>query len=163
MTLAFSGSAETQSSSTPDDQRVGDHHPADHAGEECGSRFGKIVRPSSGSNVVTIGEATGSRSLSGGGNATGLASTVSRATYSVAGEGGQTFSITVPTSFDMTRAGGSETVAVTLISTATAGTLNGALGSAGSANFGVGGSFAVSNTTATGSYTGTFDVTVAYN
>lgn len=125
--------------------------------------FGKVVRPASGSNSVVINETTGARTLSGGGNAQGVTSTTSRAEYSVAGEGGQTFSITVPGSFDMTRSGGSETLTVTLVSTATSGTLSGSLGGSGTAGFGVGGSFPVATTTTPGAYSGTFDVTVAYN
>ena len=125
--------------------------------------FGKIVRPSSGTNTVSVDEATGARATVGGGNATLLASTVSRAAYAVAGEGGQTFSISMPASFNMTRAGGAETLTVTLAATAASGTLSGSLGSAGSASFGVGGSVPLSSSTATGAYTGTFDVTVAYN
>ena len=125
--------------------------------------FGTVVRPTSGTNTVAINETTGARSLAGGGNAATAPSTTSRAAYSVAGEGAQTFSITVPSTFDMTRSGGSETLAVTLTSTATSGTISGSLGSAGSASFGVGGSFPVASTTVSGNYIGTFDVTVAYN
>lgn len=125
--------------------------------------FGSVVRPTSGTNTVAIDQATGARSLSGGGNAAAAPSTTSRAAYSVAGEGAQTFSITVPATFNMTRVSGSEILAVTLTSTATSGTLSGTLGSAGAATFGVGGSFPVATTTVSGNYTGTFDVTVAYN
>ena len=125
--------------------------------------FGTIVRASSGSNTVVVNETTGARTLTGGGNSALVTSTTSRATYTVNGEGAQTFSITVPASFNMTRSGGSETLAVTLVSTAASGTLSGSLGSAGSATFGVGGSFPLDNTAVAGSYSGTFNVTVAYN
>lgn len=126
--------------------------------------FGSLVRPSLGSNIVTIDAGSGSRSLSGSGDAT-LAGNqaASRATYSVTGEGGSTFSVTVPTSFNMTRAGGSETLPVTLNASAISGALSGAVGSTGSANFSIGGSLPLSNTTVAGDYTGTFDVTVGYN
>ena len=125
--------------------------------------FGSIVRPSSGSNTVAINETSGARALSGAGNAALVTSTTSRATYTANGEGAQTFSITVPANFNMTRSGGSETLTVTLASTAASGTMSGTQGTAGSASFGVGGTFPLDNTTVAGSYSGTFNVTVAYN
>lgn len=125
--------------------------------------FGSVVKPTTGSNTVAISASNGDRALSGGGDAALAPSTSGRATYTVTGEGGQTFSISAPSSFDMTRQGGSETLTVTLTKSAATGTLSGSLGSSGTATFGVGGSFAVASTTATGSYSGTFDVTVAYN
>lgn len=125
--------------------------------------FGSVVRPTSGTNTVAIDAASGARAMTGGGDAALAPSTSGRATYTVTGEGGQTFSISTPTSFDMQRQGGSDTVTVALAQSAATGTLNGALGATGTATFGVGGSFDVSSTTASGAYSGTFDVTVAYN
>lgn len=130
--------------------------------------FGTIVRPLSGSGTVTISEVDGTRSLSGSGALlnTGAPNTQAppgRATYTVNGEGGQTFSITVPPSFNMTRSGGSETITVVLTPSATTGLLSNALGQAGVANFGVGGQIPVDSNTAGGAYTGTFSTTVAYN
>lgn len=125
--------------------------------------FGSVVKPTSGSNTVTIAAADGDRALSGGGDAVLATSSSGRATYTVSGEGGQTFSISAPSTFNMTRQGGSETISVNLTPSAASGTISGSLGSAGSATFGVGGSFSVSSTTASGSYSGTFDATVAYN
>jgi len=125
--------------------------------------MGSIVKPTSGSNTVSIDAASGVRALSGAGDAALAASTTSRAAYTVGGEGAQTFSITAPGSVNLTRSGGSEVLSVTLAKTASSGTLSGSLGSAGTATFGVGGSFAVTNTTVSGSYSGTFDVTAAYN
>lgn len=124
--------------------------------------FGRIVRPSTGTSTVTINPTTGARSISGGDGVL-LSSTVSRAAYSVGGEGGQTYSITVPANFAMTRSGGSDTVTVNLVGTATSDTLSGSLGADGTNTFGVGGSFDVSNSTSTGAYSGTFTVTVQYN
>lgn len=127
--------------------------------------FGTVVRPSTGSGTVTISNADGARAAVGGVALlnTGPNATASRATYSVAGEGGQTYAITVPANFTMTRTGGSETITLTLSSSSTGGALSGALGAAGAASFGVGGSIPVANTTASGAYTGTFNVVVAYN
>ena len=128
--------------------------------------FGTAVRPATGSGVVTIAAATGQRTITGSGaliTGPGSQAAPGRAAYGVVGEGGQAFSITVPANFNMTRVGGSETLAVTLTPTATTGTLSNALGSSGSLAFGVGGSIPLASTTATGAYTGTFLVTVQYN
>ncbi len=123
-----------------------------------GLAFGTIVRPGTGTGTVTIDSTTGARTVANG--VVGLASTTSRATYTVNGEGGSTFSITVPATFNLA---GPSTIPVTLTPTGSTGTLSNALGTAGSASFGVGGNFSVSDTTPTGTYTGTYDVTVAYN
>lgn len=131
-------------------------------------RFGTIVRPATGSDTVTISSADGSRSLSTN-NAVVLTSGIhqapTRATYTVSGEGGQAFSISVPPTFNMTRSGGAETLTITLTASAASGTLSGTLGSAssGTATFGVGGAMPITSTTASGAYSGTFVTTVAYN
>ena len=126
--------------------------------------FGAIVRPSLGANTVTIDPLSGARTLSGNGDAAlTLNQTVSRATYAVGGEGGAAFSITVPSSFTMTRAGGGESLPVALTASTLSGSLSGSTGAAGSANFSVGGSLPLSTATVAGDYIGTFDVTVGYN
>lgn len=123
--------------------------------------FGSVVRTTSGTNTVTIDATTGARSITGAGTGVLVTSTTSRAAYTVAGEGGQTFSITVPGSFNMTS--GANTIAVTLVATAATGTISGAIGTAGTATFGVGGSFPLPSTQVSGNYTGSFTATVAYN
>ena len=125
--------------------------------------FGSVVKPNSGSNTVAIDASNGTRELTGGGDGALAPSTSGRATYTVTGEGGQTFSITAPATFDMTRQGGSETLTVTVAKSGETGTISGSLGASGTATFGVGGSFPVASTTTSGSYSGAFDVTVAYN
>lgn len=127
--------------------------------------FGSVVRPATaGTNTVTIDASTGGRALTGsGGAALALGTAFGRATYTVTGEGGQSFSITPDSSFSMNRAGGGGTITASATASAASGTLSGTIGSSGTANFGVGGSFDVSDTTTTGSYTGTFNVVVAYN
>ena len=122
--------------------------------------FGRIVRPTSGTGTVSVNASTGARALTAGAALNTPAAT--RAAYTVTGEGGQAFSISVPTSFSMSAAGGSVTVTT---STTASGSqvLSSALGSSGTYGFGVGGSFPLSSTTAVGSYTGSFDVTVQYN
>ena len=127
-----------------------------------GLAFGKIVRPSTGTGTVTVNNATGVRSVTGTG-AIGLNSpTPSRASYSVSGEGGQVFSLTVPASFSMTGPGPALTVTLTPTASGSQ-TLSSALGSAGTFSFGVGGSFPISSTTTTGAYSGSYGVTVQYN
>ena len=125
--------------------------------------FGSVVKPSTGSNTIGIDAASGARAVTGGGNAALAPSSSGRAAYAVSGEGGQTFSISTPAAFDMTRQGGTETISVTVTPSAASGTISGALGNTGTAAFGVGGSFDVAPSPVRGAYTGTFDATVAYN
>jgi hypothetical protein len=125
--------------------------------------FGTVVKPTSGTNTITIDETAGTRTKTGAGDAALATSTTSRAAFSVGGEGGQTFSITVPATATMTRSGGSETLTVNLVKTAVSGTLSNSIGTAGTASFGVGGNFDVVSTTVSGAYSGSFNTTVAYN
>ncbi len=123
--------------------------------------FGRIVLPSAGTGVVSVGTASDSVSASSGASALSGATT-SRAAFSISGEGGQAVSVSVPASVVMTNAA-SGSITVTLTSSvAGSTTLSGTLGAAGTATFFVGGSFNASSTTSTGAYSGTFAVTVAY-
>ena len=71
-------------------------------------------------------------------------------------------SISVPSTFTMT--GGANAITVTTIpSLSGVQVLSGALGSAGSLSFDVGGSFPLTSGTPSQVYSGTFSVTVAYN
>ena len=125
--------------------------------------FGTIVKSSNATtNTFTIDPTSGALAVTGSG--TGVAdtsTTATRAAFTVGGEGGQTFSLTVPASFVLSSSGNN--ITVTLTNTGTTGTLSNAIGSAGSATVGVGGNFAISNTQASGAYSGTFTTTVAYN
>ena len=122
--------------------------------------FGRVVRPATGTGTVTVDATTGARTQTTG---VGLNTpAAARAVYSVTGEGGQAFSVSVPTSFTMSATGGSVTV-TTSTTASGAQVLSSTLGSAGTFGFGVGGSFPLASTTATGSYSGTFSVTVQYN
>ena len=112
---------------------------------------------------MTVDAATGARSLSGSGALLGSGSAATRAAFSVGGEGGQAFGVTVPATMTLTRAGGGETLSVTLSPTSTSGVLTGALGTAGSASFGVGGAMTVPAAAASGAYTGSFQVVVTYD
>lgn len=164
---AWGGAASAQASSTQTTTGSATVFQPIVLGKTSDLSFGTLVRPASGNGTVTIAAADGTRTLTGAGAllSTGPNAAAARAAYTVTGEGGQTFSITVPANFNMTRVSGSEIIQVTLASTATTATLNSVLGSptAGTASFGVGGSIPITNGTAGGAYTGTFSVTVAYN
>ena len=124
--------------------------------------FGRIVRPTTGTGLVTIAAATGARTVTGTGAAAIASPAPSRATYSVTGEGRQSFSLGFPASFQMTGPG--TPLTVTLTSTASGSqSLSGAAGTGGTFSFGMGGAFPISSTTASGSYRGTYAVTVQYN
>ena len=125
--------------------------------------FGAFVRPATGANTIAINSATGTRSLTGGGNGALTASSTSRAAFTVGGEGAQTFSITVPPTVSITRAGGTETLPVTLSASGATGALSGTVGGDGTATFGVGGTLPLDSSVVGGSYSGAFDVTVGYN
>jgi Domain of unknown function (DUF4402) len=124
--------------------------------------FGTLVRSTSiSTNTVTVDPSTGARALTGSGDGVLVASTVSRAAFTVGGEGGQTFSVTVPSTFTMTS--GANNITVTLATTGATGTISGTIGSAGTATIGVGGNFSANNAQAGGAYSGSFTTTVAYN
>jgi hypothetical protein len=103
---------------------------------------------------VTIG--IGADTVSTGGTAVALASTTSRAKFSIAGESGLTATLTVPASFALTN--GSNSLTVTLAADQTSPLTLGA----SATTLYVGGSFPVTSTTVSGGYTGSFNVTVAY-
>jgi Domain of unknown function (DUF4402) len=124
--------------------------------------FGTVVRSSTANtNTVTIAAADGARSISGTGTGALATSTSGRATFTVGGEGAQTFSITVPATVVMTS--GANNLTVNLVASGATGTLSGTLGTAGTATFGVGGNFVLAQTQVSGNYTGAFNTVVAYN
>ncbi|CAN5346653.1 hypothetical protein BH10PSE1_BH10PSE1_21040 [soil metagenome] len=127
-------------------------------------KFGTVVRPTTGSGTVVL-TAAGVRSVTGGVAALASGDTPVAAAFNVAGEGGQSVSITIPTTFTMTSGADSLTVTTSnnLTGSASAQTLSNALGAAGSLAFAVGGSVPISSTQTTGAYTGSFTVSAAYN
>jgi hypothetical protein len=123
-------------------------------------QFGSVAKPTTGSNTITIDASSGTRTKGGAGDAALITSTTGRATYTVSGAASTAYSITLPSStFSLAKSGGTTPMTVTLARSATSGTL----GVGGTDTFGVGGVFTIASTTETGAYTGTFDVTVAYN
>lgn len=124
--------------------------------------FGAVIRPSAaGTGTVLVNAATGLRTFTG--TAQGANSpTPTRAVFTVSGEGGQVFTLTIPATFQMTGPGAPLTVTTT--STASGSqVLSTALGASGTFVFGLGGAFPVTGATTNGTYSGTFTVSVTYN
>lgn len=124
--------------------------------------FGRIVLPRTGSGTVSLAPVTGAVTVAGNGTTALNTPAPAAASFAVSGEGGQSVSISVPTTFTMSS--GASSITVTTNPTLNGvQVLSGSLGGAGSLNFNVGGSFPVTSTTPSQAYTGTFSVTVAYN
>ena len=125
--------------------------------------FGTLVRPGSAATATIAATAAGAP----GGTATRITTdgnTPTSGHFQVTGEDTYSFAITVPSTLTLTRTGGAETIAVTLTgsdATGVLGTTNST--TAGQANYYVGGSLSVDNTTVVGAYTGTYTTSVAYN
>ena len=119
--------------------------------------FGTIVKPTTGTGTVAV-DSSGNRTVTG---AAAVGGGVTAASFSVVGEGAQAYSLQIPSSFTM--ASGTNTLVVTTNTNSTgSGTLSGALGAPGSATFGVGGTFNLNSSTASGAYTGNIVVTASY-
>jgi hypothetical protein len=125
-------------------------------------KFGMIARPRSGNGTVTLDPATGSVSTTGVGTGVFGSPASAAASYTVSGEGGQTFSINVPP-FSLNGPGGGTLLVTPSSSPSGAGALGGSVGGSGSTTIYVGGSFPISDTTPLGNYSGTLSITVQYN
>lgn len=124
--------------------------------------FGRIVLPRTGNGTVSLAPGASAVTVTGNGTAALGTPAPDTASFAVTGEGGQAVSISVPPTFTMT--GGANAITVTTIpSLSGVQVLSGALGSAGSLSFDVGGSFPLTSGTPSQVYSGTFSVTVAYN
>jgi hypothetical protein len=106
----------------------------------------------------------GVRSATGGVNLSASAPVSSTASYTVGGSASTTYAITLPASITVT-AVTTMTIDNLLAHTASAGAdgLTGTLSGGGADTFTVGGTLNVAAAQASGLYTGTFNVTVAYN
>ncbi|MEY4473299.1 MAG: hypothetical protein RL671_1603 [Pseudomonadota bacterium] len=121
--------------------------------------FGTIVKPVTGTAGVQILNNVDELNLEVG--VAALDQPVSRAKFTIEGEGGQAVSVSVPASFTMSQ--GAETLDVVLEPDLGASvTLSNALGSSGTAALNIGGYFYVPSDTPSGVYSGSFTVTVAY-
>jgi hypothetical protein len=125
--------------------------------------FGIISRPRDGPGLVSLAPGATSVVTSGDGVGALPGSSAQSAVVGVTGEGGQSVSVSVPTSFTMYGPGGS-TIEVTPDPDISGSvSLSGSLGGAGSASVTIGGSFPLSTSTATGAYAGSFPVIFQYN
>ena len=116
--------------------------------------FGTVV-PSAAAGTVAVSTG-GVRSVSGG--VSELAGTITAAAYRVAGYGNSAYNIALPASVSLTGDGTAMTADTFVSSVGTSATLSGGIGS-----FSVGATLNVGANQAPGTYTGTFNVTVAYN
>lgn len=121
--------------------------------------FGAIRAPDSGTGTVTINASTGARSIAGGTPVLLGGLTTGQAQFTVGGQASRAFTITVPSSFSLIRAGGGSLTATLTPTASGAQSLN----TSGTFSLGVGGTLTVPSGTAGGDYSGVFTVTVSYN
>ena len=121
--------------------------------------FGALIRPNSGSGTISLDPATGDAMLTG---IAAIGAAPVRARFVVNGEGGQSFSVSVPDTVEMSGPGG-DLIATLHSDAGGAQTLDGSPGGPGTAAFHVGGDLTVPAATITGLYSGIFQVTVQYN
>lgn len=126
--------------------------------EAANLAFGDVTASASSGTVVV--STAGARSVTGGVTASG--GTITNASFTASGTNNHTFSINLPGDSDVTVSDGSShsmTVTTFTSNPSSTGTLNGS----GSATIAVGATLNVGTSQAVGAYTGTFNVTVAYN
>lgn len=121
--------------------------------------FGTIMR-SAAAGTVSVAATDGTRSSTGGVTLSALAPAHARAQFSVEGESGRTYGITLPTTdIIITNATSDEMEVNTFVSDPSGtGTIT-----AGTSTLYVGATLQVDANQPSGAYTGTFDVTVNYN
>ena len=117
--------------------------------------FGTFTPNATGGTVVIA--TGGGRSFTGTVLGT-AATTISAATFNVTGTGSAGFAISVPGTFNVTRTGFTETMAVVVNVASATGTLSG-----GTASFPVGGTLTVGAGQVAGAYSGSYSMTVEYN
>lgn len=120
---------------------------------------------SAGAPGTCVLSTQGARTQTGGVNLSVQAPTASNAAYNVSGAVNTTYGITLPATITVTTGTANMTISSLLARTASAAAngLTGTLSASGTDNFTVGGTLSVAAGQSTGVYTGTFDVTVAYN
>lgn len=119
-------------------------------------RFGSLVAGTGGTAVVS---AASVRSVTGG--VSEVTSTVSAASFTVTGESGSTYSITLPATAQTLSLDGDATKTMS-VSDFTSASANNLTLVSGSDTFSVGATLTVGNAQAVGTYSGTFEVTVSY-
>jgi protein-disulfide isomerase len=120
--------------------------------------FGSFA-PGVSSGTVTISPA-GARS-SGGGVFLVSSGAGAAASYTVGGTSSATYAITLPSNGEVVLTSGPNSMAVNNFSSSPAGT--GVIGGGGTQTLSVGATLTVGGNQATGSYSGSFNVTVEYN
>jgi hypothetical protein len=134
--------------------------------ETAALHFG-VMSVLTGTAGTCVLSTTGSRSATGGVNLSASTPTATNAAYTVAGQANTTYAITLPGSITVTKAVTLETMTIGSLlartASAAADGLTGTLNGSGGDSFTVGGTLSVAAAQTTGTYTGTFDVTVAYN
>jgi hypothetical protein len=118
--------------------------------------FGDVVASGAAGSVAL--STAGVRTPAGGASL-GSGAAVTAAAFTVSGQGSATYAITLPASATVTS--GANTMTVNGFTSNPSGT--GALSAGGSQNLLVGATLNVGASQATGTYSGTFDVTVTYN
>ena len=119
--------------------------------------FGDVTVSASSGTVVI--DTNNSRSVTGGVTAAG--GTVSSSSFSATGTASHSYTITLPSNTDVTVTSGAKSMTVTNFTSSPSGT--GTLDGSGNATITVGAQLNVTGSQAPGTYTGTFNVTVAYN
>jgi Domain of unknown function (DUF4402) len=121
--------------------------------------YGAVRAPNSGSGSVIINQTTGARTNGGGSPPPLIAGMTSgRALVTFTGEPSTAFTITVPSTVTLTS--GANNLSSTLVATASGAQT---LSAGGTLQIGIGGALTVASTSPTGDYTGSFNVTGAYN
>jgi len=153
--VAFTGAANAQSASATFSANARIVTPISIA-KTADMNFGDVV-PSGSAGTVVLTTA-GSRSTTGGVNL-GNGFGVTQATFTVSGQGSSTYAITLPGSANITS--GANTMSVGTFTSNPLGT--GTLSAGGSDTLNLGATLSVGASQATGTYTGSFSVTVVYN
>jgi hypothetical protein len=86
----------------------------------------------------------------------------SQGSFTIVGQGGENFTISMPSTLKLVRAGGTEEVIVTLKPSSSSGAFTGPEGKVSATTIGVEGSVPVSSTAASGTYLGQFGITRDY-
>jgi hypothetical protein len=119
--------------------------------------FGNVIAPTADKTVIlsTAGVRSGTATFGPGGGAA--------ASFDVTGDANATFSITLPGDSDVTIVDGTNNMTVTLFNSAAAAGTQGTLSGTGTQTLLVGAQLNVAANQVPGNYSGTFNVTVAYN
>ncbi len=132
---------------------------------ETNLNFGTIVVPSSTTGGTVMVSTDGTTEVTGTDItlAKSLGDPPTTASFTVTGEPNGTYSITLPTEATITKKEGSETMTVSNFTSYPSVSDGGTLRADGTHLLKVGATLTVDANQATGEYTGTFDVIVAYN